>query len=498
MGKDKIMQLVPVVMCGGSGVRLWPLSRTNHPKQFVPLFDKVGDGGDGEGDAGGGENTLFRHTMDRIARFDCRRTIVVCNRAHRFFVADALCERERAACVILVEPSQRNTAPAAALAALCARDAFDDAMLLIMPSDHAISEPDALVKAVAAATPAAQQDQIVVFGVTPERAESDYGYIRIDGDKARRPASGAPLKVVEFCEKPDRQTAARWIAGGDCYWNSGIFLLKASVYLAAVARFEPDLKGACERAWEKRHDDLGFTCAEAEEFARCRDISIDYAVLERADNVMVMPVDMGWNDLGSWNALGEVLAVAGDNNRISGDVLLREAAGNIVYGHGRLVGVLGVDDCIVADTPDAVLVAAKKHAPAIRQLVAELRADHRPEADEQRKVFRPWGYYESLHKAENFQVKRIQVNPGHGLSLQLHHHRSEHWVVVKGQARVTKGEELFTLSENESTYIPAQVRHRLENVGDEPLRVIEVQCGTYLDEDDIVRFEDRYGRIEPA
>ena len=237
---------------------------------------------------------------------------------------------------------------------------------------------------------------------------------------------------------------------------------------------------------------------EAEGFARCRDISIDYAVLERADNVMVMPVDMGWNDLGSWNALGEVLAVAGDNNRISGDVLLREAAGNIVYGHGRLVGVLGVDDCIVADTPDAVLVAAKKHAPAIRQLVAELRADHLPEADEQRKVFRPWGYYESLHKAENFQVKRIQVNPGHGLSLQLHHHRSEHWVVVKGQARVTKGEELFTLSENESTYIPAQVRHRLENVGDEPLRVIEVQCGTYLDEDDIVRFEDRYGRIEPA
>ena len=476
------MQLIPVVMCGGSGTRLWPLSRKNYPKQFVPLFGETG-----------GE-TLFRRTMDRVGRFDCRRTIVVCNSAHRFFVADGLHQRERESCTIVVEPSPRNTAPAATLAAHFARDEFGDALLLIMPSDHVIDAPDVFVKAVAAAATAAEEDQIIVFGVSPERAESEYGYIRADGVAE----SGGARKVIEFCEKPDQQTAAEWIARGDCYWNSGIFLVKASVYLAAIAKFEPGIEAACARAYAKRYDDLGFTYAEADGFSQCRDISIDYAVMERADNVMMMPADMGWNDLGSWNALGDVFAVEGDNNRVRGDVLLRKAAGNIVYSHGRLVSVLGVDDCIIADTPDAVLVAARKHAPDIRELVADMRGKQRPEADEQRKVFRPWGYYESLHKAENFQVKRITINPGHGLSLQMHHHRSEHWVVVKGKARVTKGDEVFTLAENESTYIPARVQHRLENVSAQPVRLIEVQCGDYLEEDDIVRFEDRYGRAGPG
>lgn len=471
-------------MCGGSGTRLWPLSRKNYPKQFVPLF----------GEAGG--ETLFRRTMDRVGCFDCRRTIVVCNSAHRFFVADGLHGRERESCTIVVEPSQRNTAPAATLAALFARDEFGDALLLIMPSDHVINDPDVFVKAVAAGAKAAQEDQIVVFGVSPERAESEYGYIRTRADGAAE--SGAPLKVAEFCEKPDQQTAVEWIARGDCYWNSGIFLVKASVYLEAIARFEPGIGEACARAYAKRYDDLGFTYAEAGGFSQCRDISIDYAVMERADNVMMMPADMGWNDLGSWNALGDVFAVEGDNNRVRGDVLLKDAAGNIVYSHGRLVSVLGVDDCIVVDTPDAVLVATRKHAPDIPGLVADMQGKQRPEADEQRKVFRPWGYYESLHKAENFQVKRITINPGHGLSRQMHHHRSEHWVVVNGKARVTKGDEVFTLAENESTYIPARVQHRLENVCAQPVRLIEVQCGDYLEEDDIVRFEDRYGRAGPA
>ena len=482
-------KLVPVVLCGGSGTRLWPLARRNYPKQFVPLFDDAGEGG----------GTLFRRTMDRVGRLDCDRSIVVCNNAHRFFVADGLHEQERGACTILVEPSQRNTAPAVTLAALAARD-DGDATLLIMPSDHVINDPDAFVKAVAAAAAAAQDDQIVVFGITPDRAESDYGYIRTGADEGAGSgpgSAGAARKVVAFCEKPAQETAAEWVAHGNCYWNSGIFLVKASVYLEAIAGFEPGILEACEQAWEKRYDDLGFTCVEAGGFARCRNISIDYAVIERAANVMMVPADMGWSDLGSWNALGEVFAADGDNNRVKGDVLLKDAAGNIVHSHGRLVSVLGVDDCIVADTPDAVLVASRKHARGIRELVATMQSEGRPEADEQRKVFRPWGYYESLHKTENFQVKQIVVNPGHGLSLQMHHHRSEHWVVVKGEARVTRGDEVFTLAENESTYIPARAKHRLENVGDEPVRLIEVQYGDYLEEDDIVRFDDRYGRAGP-
>ena len=483
--KPQEIKPVPVVLCGGSGTRLWPLSRSNHPKQFAPLLGKTG-----------GE-TLFRRTMDRIGGLDCHPAIIVCNRAHRFFVADALREAERG--TILLEPSRRNTAPAATLAALSARDAFGDALLLIMPSDHLITAPDAFAEAIADATPAAQDDQIVVFGVTPDRAESEYGYIHTDaGETAVRGGKrDAAQRVVGFHEKPDRQTAAEWIERGNCYWNSGLFLVKASVYLNAIAEFEPDIGAACEQAWEKRYDDLGFICVETESFSRCRSISIDYAVVERADNVMMVPVDMGWNDLGSWNALSEVFALDGDGNRVRGDVLLKNATGNIVHSDGRLVSVLGVDDCIIADTADAVLIAARKYAPEIRELVAEMQENHRPEADEQRKVFRPWGYYESLHSAENFQVKRIMVKPGHGLSLQLHHHRSEHWVVVKGKARVTRGDEVFTLAENESTYIPARVQHRLENVYDEPVRLIEVQCGDYLGEDDIVRLDDRYGRAKP-
>ena len=475
------MQLVPVVMCGGAGVRLWPLSRKNHPKQFVPLFDE-----DGASDG----TTLFRRTMDRVARFDCRRTLIVCNSAHRFFAADSLHPHERANCTIVVEPSQRNTAPAATLAALAAREEFGDALLLLMPSDHAIRDPAALLRAVESATAAARQDHIVIFGVTPERAESDYGYLRV----ADAPAADGLCRVTEFCEKPDPQTAAEWLARGNCYWNSGIFLLKASLCLDAVARFEPAVREACEGAWAQRYADLDFTCAEADSFAKCPNISLDYAVIERADNVMMTPVDMGWNDLGSWNALGEVFSADPDENRIKGDAVLKDAAGNIVYSDARLVSVLGVEHCIIADTPDALLVAGREHAGDIRELVAGMQAAGRPEADQPRTVFRPWGYYETLHKAGNFQVKRIRVNPGHGLSLQMHQHRSEHWVVVQGQARITKGDEVFTLAENESTYIPARVKHRLENIAPQPVYVVEVQCGDYLEEDDIVRFDDRYGR----
>ena len=479
------MQLIPVVMCGGAGVRLWPLSRKNHPKQFVPLFD-------------GGE-TLFRRTMDRVARFKASHSVVVCNAGHRFFVADSLSARERESCAIIVEPRQCNTAPAATLAALAAKEQGDDALLLIMPSDHVIAAPDLFVQAVGDASAAAVAGNIVIFGVHPTRPETEYGYIRSAVDESHdenhdaHHDARAPRKVIEFSEKPDAQTAADWIARGDCHWNSGIFLVAASVYLDVIGKFEAATKTACESAWENRYEDLGFVRVPDEKFESCRNISIDHAVIERADNVMMVAADMGWSDLGSWPAIGAVMDDSGDN-LVRGDVVLKNSRGNIIYADERLVGVLGIDDCIIADTRDALLVAAKQHAPQVRELVGELKAANRREADEQRKVFRPWGSYESIYIADNFQVKRIIINPGHGLSLQTHRHRSEHWVVVKGCARVTKGDEIFTLTANQSTYIPAQTKHRLENVDTQPIQLIEVQCGSYLGEDDIVRFDDRYGR----
>lgn len=497
------LKLIPVVMCGGAGRRLWPLSHAHHPKQFVPLFEQ-------EGEEGGGE-TLFRGTMNRVARLQSGggsgdvggdggegrgHSIIVCNYAHRFFVADALTEAEGERSTVLVEPQQRNTAPAAALAALAAREQFGDALLLLMPSDHRIGDDAALVGAVEAGRAAAGDGKIVVFGVAPRYAESDYGYIRV-AESGAGGKGGQVCEVAEFCEKPTREVAEKLLARGDCYWNSGLFLLRASVYLEAVARFAGDVGEVCARAYAGRRDDLGFVYV-ADDFAECRDISIDYAVMERADNVVVVPTEMDWSDLGDWNRLANYFAEDGDGNRtnVGGAraVVFRDAARNIVHtqreggGQGRLVGILGVQDCIIADTPEALLVAGRGHAHHLKDLLADL-----PETTP-RKVFRPWGYYEVLSRGDNFQVKRILINPGHGLSLQMHHHRSEHWVVVKGEAEVTCGDKVFTLAVNQSAYIPPQTRHRLENNGDEPVRLIEVQCGEYLEEDDIVRFEDRYGR----
>ena len=415
---------------------------------------------------------------------------MVCNSAHRFFVANRLHDA-KVGTTILVEPSQRGTAPAAMLAALQANHQFGDVLLLIMPADHVIDDVVALRAAIDTATEVAQQDHIVVFGITPSRAETSFGYVHTVDHAVK---SKSALKVTEFREKPDQQTATEWIAQGNCYWNRGLFLLKASVYLATIVRFEPTIKQGCEQAWEQRYDDLGFTHVDADSFAKCRDIAINYAVIERVDNLMLVPTDMGWNDVGSWGSLGSVFAAADNNNRVKGDAILKEARNNIVYSHDKLVSVLGVDDCIVVDTADAVLVASKKHAQQIKNLVEEMQADNRSEADESNKVFRPWGSYESLIRADNFQVKRIIVNPGQGLSLQMHHHRSEHWVVVTGRAQVTLDEQVFILEANQSTYIPVQTKHRLENIDEQPLCLIEVQCGDYLGEDDIVRFDDFDGQ----
>lgn len=480
------LPLVPVVLCGGAGARLWPLSRKNHPKQFAPLFSA-------------GE-TLFQRAMARAARFNPRHSIVVCNAAHRFFAAAGLSESERDAGTVIAEPQQRGTAPAATLAALEARRQFDDALLLIMPSDHIIADAEAFAAAVDAAKAAAVAGKIVLFGVPPRGVETEYGYIRLKQPRPADARTGAPLEVAAFHEKPDRQTAADYLARGDVCWNSGVFLCRAATYLRAIKAFEPGILDACERALAKRAGEAGVIEPGAESFAACRAISIDRAVIERADNLAVVTADMNWSDVGGWNRLAEAGAEAGDfsvdanGNRVRGAVVCRDAARNIVHAGERLVAVLGVDDCIIADTADALLVARAERAADIADLVDDLRARGRAEADQPRRAHRPWGYYQSVDRGDNFQVKRIVVNPRMSLSLQLHRRRSEHWTVVAGKARVTVGDKVFELSANQSTYIPPETRHRLENPGDAPVVFIEVQCGDYLGEDDIVRFDDRYGR----
>lgn len=475
--------VVPVVLCGGAGARLWPLSRRNHPKQFAPLF------GDGE--------TLFQRTVQRAARFNPRRSIVVCNAAHRFFVAGELPKSQLDACTIIAEPHARGTAPAAALAALEAKRQFDDALLLLMPSDHIIADVDAFAAAAgAAAKVAAVEEKIVLFGVPPRGVETEYGYIRLQQPWPRDAKPGMLLEVAAFHEKPRRAAAADYLKRGDACWNSGLFMTRASVYLNAVDRFEPGMRAACEDALSNGRVDTGVIEPCAESFAACRAISIDHAVIERADNLAVVAADMQWSDAGSWRRLANAgdFTVDAGGNRMRGEVVCRDANNNIVHAGERLVTVLGVDNCIIADTADALLVANAGRASDIADLVDDLRARGRDEADTPHRVHRPWGYYQRIDGGDQFQVKRIVVNPRQSLSLQLHHRRSEHWTIVEGTARVTVGDKVFELSANQSTYIPAETRHRMENPGDQPVTFIEVQCGDYLGEDDIVRFDDRYGR----
>jgi len=477
-------------LCGGAGARLWPLSRKHHPKQFAPLF------GDGE--------TLFRRAMQRAAKFNPRRSIVVCNAAHRFFVAGELPQPQLDTCTLIAEPHARGTAPAATLAALEARRQFDDALLLIMPSDHIIADVEAFAAAVDAAVEviAAAADTIVLFGVPPRGIETEYGYIRLKQPRPGDAQFGAPAvrEVAAFHEKPDRQTAADYLARGDACWNSGVFLVSASTYLNAIDRFEPGMRAACERALANRRNcrgDAGVIEPCAESFAACRAISIDHAVIERADNLTVVTADMQWSDVGGWNRLAsaaDAFTADAGGNRVRGEVVCRDAARNIVHAGERLVAVLGVDDCIIADTADALLVANAGRASDIADLVDDLRARGRAEADTPHRAHRPWGYYQRIDHGARFQVKRIVIQPRQSLSLQLHHRRSEHWTVVEGKARVTVGDKVFDLAANQSTYIPAETRHRIENPGDTPVVVIEVQYGDYLGEDDIVRFDDRYGR----
>ena len=466
------MKLIPVLLSGGSGTRLWPLSREAYPKQFLPLA---------------GAQTMLQATWARVRDLGAAAPLAVANEEHRFMVAEQLREVGCTPAALILEPVGRNTAPAIAVAALQALTDGEDALLLVLPSDHVIRDEDGFRAAVRAALPAAEQDALVTFGIVPAAPEAGYGYIKA--------APGEGVRAVErFVEKPDRATAERYLAEGGYYWNSGMFLFRAGRFLEELERLQPAMLAACREALAKARRDIDFLRLDKDAFGACPADSIDYAVMEKTAHAAVLAVDLGWSDVGSWSALWEVAARDAAGNAHRGDVIALDCRDTYAWGERRLIALIGLDDVVVVDTDDALLVARKDRVQQVKEIVRRIKAEKRSEATWHRKVYRPWGAYDSIDAAERFQVKRITVKPGATLSLQMHHHRAEHWIVVSGTARVTRGDEVFLLGENESTFIPLGTRHRLENPGKLPLELIEVQSGGYLGEDDIVRFEDKYGR----
>jgi mannose-1-phosphate guanylyltransferase/mannose-6-phosphate isomerase len=466
----------PVILSGGVGSRLWPLSRALFPKQLLPLA---------------GDRSLIQDTALRAAGTGFQPPIIVCNVEHRFLIAEQMRETGINPAAILLEPVGRNTAPAAAVAALTVVQADPDGIILLMAADHIVADGTAFAKAVAAAAQAASHDRLVTFGIKPSSPETGYGYIQ--GGEAIHGSDGIRA-VRRFVEKPDLATAKTYLASGDYLWNSGMFAFKASLFLNELARLEPAMLEQCRIAVAQGRKDLDFTRLAVEPFTTCRSVSIDYAVMEHTDKAAVVPVDMGWSDIGSWEALWQASAKDKAGNTLHGDVLQEASANSYLRSDGPFVAAVGVDDLVVVATVDAVLVAAKNASQDVKKIVERLEKSGRDLHLTHRKVFRPWGAYESIDNGDRFQVKRITVNPGAKLSLQMHHKRAEHWIVVSGTAQVTCDDKVFTLKENESTFIPLGARHRLENIGTEPLQLIEVQSGSYLGEDDIVRFEDTYGR----
>lgn len=461
----------PVILSGGSGTRLWPLSREAYPKQFLPLA---------------GELTMLQATWQRVAPLAARGPLVIANEEHRFVAAEQLQQVGAEPAAIILEPVGRNTAPAIAVAALEATRDGADALLLVLPSDHVITDEAAFRSAVQAAASAADAGKLVTFGIVPTGPETGYGYIKA--------ADGQGVRAVErFVEKPDLETATGYVSSGQYYWNSGMFLFKASRYLQELERFQPEMLASSRQAWQQARRDADFTRLDKDAFTAVPSDSIDYAVMEKTADAVVIPLDAGWNDVGSWTALRDVSQQDGDGNAHQGDVIAIDCRNTYAYAQ-RLVALVGLDDVIVVETDDAVLVGKADRMQEVKTVVAKLKAEGRSEATWHRKVYRPWGAYDSIDNGERFQVKRITVKPGGTLSLQMHHHRAEHWIVVSGTAEVTRGSEVILLSENQSTYIPLGVTHRLRNPGKLPLELIEVQSGSYLGEDDIVRFEDTYGR----
>ncbi|MGF6261506.1 mannose-1-phosphate guanylyltransferase/mannose-6-phosphate isomerase [Paraburkholderia youngii] len=473
------MHIHPVVLCGGSGTRLWPMSRGGYPKQYLALT---------------GEHTLVQQTALRLRGIDgVTAPIVVTNNEQRFLVAEQLRQVDVGSASIVLEPASRNTAPAIAVAALLALRDTPDALLLVLPSDHVIAGEAAFVKAVEAAAQIAKDGRLVTFGITPTEPHTGYGYI----------CAGAPLidgtqsfAVDSFVEKPDAATAQRFIDEGRYYWNSGMFMLKASTYMDELRRYEPEIARQAELSLQSAQQDYDFVRLDAESFAACPNISVDNAVMEKTQRAAVVAVaDLGWNDIGSWTALADIADRDAQNNALIGDVLTDAVSNSYIRAEHRLVAAIGLENVVIVETADAVLVANRDQAQDVKKIVAQLNAMGRHESVTHRRVVRPWGSYEGIDSGERFQVKRIVVNPGAQLSLQMHHHRAEHWIVVKGTALVTNGDKEIMLTENQSTYIPLGVTHRLLNPGRIPLELIEVQSGAYLGEDDIVRFEDTYGRV---
>ncbi len=469
-------EVQPVLLSGGSGTRLWPLSREAYPKQFLPLV---------------GDDTMLQATWRRVAALSRRAPLVVANEEHRFLVAEQLRVIGAPTPRIVLEPVGRNTAPAIAAAALIARLDGGDPLLLVLPSDHVVRDDAAFRAAVIAAAPAADAGALVTFGIVPQAPETGFGYIQADTGEGVR-------KVLRFVEKPDAATAQAYLDDGGYYWNSGMFLFRASRYLEELGKYRPDILTAARAACahldrDGQLHDIEFLRLDREAFAASPSESIDYAVMENTDAAMVLPVDIGWNDVGSWSALWDVSEQDADGNAHHGDVIAVDTRNSYAYAR-RLVALVGVDDLIVVETDDAILVAAKDKVQQVKQVVARLKAEQRSQAALHREVNRPWGSYDSVDVGDGFQVKRIKVKPGATLSLQSHERRAEHWIVVRGTARVTRNNDVFELFANQSTYIPIGAKHRLENPGDDMLELIEVQSGDYLGEDDIVRYEDVYGR----
>ena len=484
-----MIQVTPVILCGGSGTRLWPLSRTGFPKQFLCLT---------------GNESLFQQAAQRLAalgndRIQVAAPVIVSGEDHRFLASEQLREVGIALGTALLEPMGRNTAPALTLAALAAVQNGQDPVLVVTPADQTIADASAFTAAVQQAIAQAAEGHIVILGVTPDKPETGYGYIKAARHcEERSDAAIHPLTVQAFVEKPNQSTAEAYIKEGGYFWNAGMFVLRASVWLKALQTFRPDIAQACQTAWSAKKQDAQFIRPGKEEFSAIPAESVDYAVMEHCPGsavpIQMVPLDAGWSDLGAWDALWNVLPKDAQGNAHTGDVLATDSHNTLVYASSRLVSLVGVSDVVVIETADAVLVADKSRSQDVKHIVAQLQNTKREEQTLHRKVHRPWGWYDSIDEGGRFKVKRIQVKPKASLSLQKHHHRAEHWIVVTGTAEITNGDQVITLTENQSTYIPLGAVHRLVNPGSIPLEIIEVQSGSYLGEDDIVRFEDTYGR----
>ncbi len=470
--------IIPVILAGGSGSRLWPLSRQHYPKQLLKLF---------------GNYTMLQHTLLRVQGVPAlAEPIVVCNQEHRFMVAEQLLEMGLNNAEIILEPVGRNTAPAIALAALFAQERKQNATLLVLSADHMIRDVKAFQDAIVKSVQAAEAGALVTFGVTPTHPETGYGYIRANLKSTSGVADCFP--VEQFVEKPDLQTAQSYLDAGCYFWNSGMFVFAADVFLRELSAQSPEVVMAAERAKLSATKDLDFIRIEKEAFAAAPNISIDYALMEKSRNVACVPLSAGWSDVGDWKSYWDLSDKDEAGNSFIGDSLDVGSSNTLVFSQDKLVATLGVDNLMIINTPDAVLIADKSQAQQVKKIISQIESLNRTEHLQHREIYRPWGCYDAIDTGDRYQVNRIRVKPGGSLSLQLHHHRAEHWIVVKGTALVQRGEESMLLSENESTYIPVGVRHRLSNPGKIPLEIVEVQSGPYLEQDDVIRYEDSYGR----